>query len=57
MYSLIQNIIDHVWQTTTNNSTEQQIIYTTCCIIICVLTFVVVDLLYRLIQAIIHRGR
>ena len=57
MYDLISSIIDHTWNTQTGNSTEQQIIYTTCCIIICILTFVVIDLVYRLIQAIFKRGR
>lgn len=57
MYNLISNIIDHVWQTQNLNSTEQQIIYTTCCILICVFSFVVIDLVYRLISAIIHRAR
>lgn len=56
MYALIKNIVDFTWPTQ-GSTTEQQIIYTCCCIIICVLTFTVIDLLYRLISAIIHRAR
>lgn len=56
MYQLIKDIINFTWPTQ-GSTTEQQIIYTCCCIIICVLTFTVIDLIYRLIASIIHRGR
>ena len=51
MYDLIDNIINHVWQTGTSyNSTEQQTLYYICGALIIIFTVVFIDLLYRIFR-------
>ncbi len=47
MYDLIDNIIQHTWQTTSGNSTEQQVIYYISGAVIVILVVVFIDLIYR----------
>lgn len=47
MYDIIDNIINHTWNTQTNNSTEQQVIYYIVGALIIIVTVVFVDLVYR----------
>lgn len=48
MYDIVKGIIDHVWQT--QNATDQQYIYYICSVLIPVLTFVFIDLIYRVFR-------
>lgn len=57
MYDLIDNIINHVWNTSTNvNSTPQQIIMTCACFLIVIFSIILIDLVYRLINSILRKG-
>lgn len=47
MFSVVERIIQHVWDTDAWNNTEQQIIYYICGALIIVFTCVFVDLVYR----------
>lgn len=47
MFSVVERIIQHVWDTEAWNNTEQQIIYYICGALIIVFTCVFVDLVYR----------
>lgn len=50
MYNVIENIIDHIWQTGTSyNSTEQQIIYYIAGTVIILITVYVLDLIHHVI--------
>lgn len=54
MYSIIENIIGHSWSS--NYSSDQQYIYY-CCITLIIITFcILVDLVYRMVHSITHRG-
>lgn len=47
MYSIIENIIDHSWNTNNYNSSEQQIIYYIIGCLIVIFSVVFIDLVYR----------
>lgn len=47
MFSVVERIIQHVWNNDTWNNTEQQVIYYICGALIIVFTCVFVDLVYR----------
>lgn len=46
MYAIIENIINHTWQS--NYTSDQQYIYYICGALIIVITVVVIDLIYRI---------
>ena len=46
MYDIIQNIIDHTWQS--NYTSDQQYIYYIAGTLIVILTVVIIDLVYRI---------
>lgn len=51
MYDLINQIINHVWQSGTSyNSTEQQTIYYICGVLIIMFVVVIVDITYRVFR-------
>lgn len=47
MFSVIEGIIQHVWDSEMWNNTEQQVIYYICGALIIILTCVFIDLVYR----------
>lgn len=47
MYEIIENIIQHVWNTNSYSSSEQQIIYYICGALIILFSVVFIDLVYR----------
>lgn len=47
MYSIIESMINHAWET--SNSMQQYIVYT-CCALIIVLTVVFIDMIYRIFR-------
>lgn len=47
MYSIIENIIDHVWNTNNYSSSEQQILYYISGALIILFSVVFIDLVYR----------
>lgn len=56
MYDLIDQIINHVWDTSSYNSTEQQLIYYICGVLIVIFSTVFIDLLYRITRGIFKKG-
>ena len=46
MYDIIQNIIDHTWQS--NYTSDQQYIYYIAGTLIVIITVVIIDLVYRI---------
>lgn len=48
MYDIVSNIIDHTWIST--NAGEQQYIYYICGVLICLITAVIIDLVYRVFR-------
>ena len=47
MFSIIEGIIQHVWDNDAWNNTEQQIVFYICGALIIILTVVFIDLVYR----------
>lgn len=56
MYDIISSIIDHNWDTSSYSNSEQQIIYYIAGTLIIILSVTFIDLLYRLIRSIFHKG-
>ena len=54
MYDIIAEIIDHVWQS--NYTSEQGYIYYICGALIIVLTAVFIDMVYKIIYSVTHKG-
>ena len=54
MYDIVSNIIDHVWQS--NYSGEQQYIYYISGALVVIFSAVLIDMVYRLLWSICHRG-
>lgn len=54
MYDIINNIINHTWQT--NYSGEQQYVYYIAGALILILTTIFIDMVYRLVRGIFKKG-
>ena len=54
MYDLVNNLIEHEW--VSNYAGEQSYIYYICGTLICLLSVVVIDMVYRLMRSLIKRG-
>lgn len=54
MYDIVSNIIDHSW--IMQGSGEQQYIYYICSALIIIITITFIDLFYRFIRSIFHKG-
>lgn len=57
MYDILESILDHTWNSGTGyNTTEQQIYYYIAGAIIIILVVTFIDLFYRFIRSIFHKG-
>lgn len=50
MYDVIQNIIEHTWDTSNYSTSEQQLIYYICGACIIIFGVTIIDLLYRIFR-------
>lgn len=54
MYDIVETIIDHAWQS--NYTSDQQYIYYICSALIIIFAITFIDLFYRFIRSIFHKG-